>query len=280
MGLRREEHDAVVEPELDHEVMETVRLGRARGAARSADHDERGAAIVERGQRADGDVDALERLDPTDEQQQRPVFEPEAFTQPRTFAATRTEHRMVDAGWHDLDARRLRAIELRELQTFLRSRSEHQIGAVDDLVLEPSAVLGLVVETGFGLDARERVERRDERAVERVFEPVTDRARDPVVGVKNVVVVAGLAHPVEYRVGERIDQRRQVVQCHRSARSDVDVHDAKPVFDARDGWRTGIFASREHVAFDTRVRESGREGADVDVHSPTVAGTRLREREV
>ena len=45
---------------------------------------------------------------------------------------------------------------------------------------------GIVVDTGVGLDARERVERRDEREVELVLQPVRDRAREPVVRVQHV----------------------------------------------------------------------------------------------
>ena len=138
-------------------------------------------------------------------------------------------------------------------------------------------MLGFVVETRFGLDARERVERGDERTVDRVLQPVPDRPRDPVVGVQDVVVVAGAAHPVEDRIGERIDEGGQVVQRDRAVRPDVEVHDAKSVVDGRDRRGVGVFATREDVAFDTRVRESRRQRADIDVHAAAVAGTRLRE---
>jgi len=121
---------------------------------------------------------------------------------------------MIDARRHDLDARWLGAVERRELHPLLGRRRKHQVGAVDDFVLESGAVLGLVIEAGLGLDARERVERRDERAVERVLEPMTHGAGDPVIGVQHVVLVAGAAHVVEHRVGERIDERGQVVQRH------------------------------------------------------------------
>ena len=63
---------------------------------------------------------------------------------------------------------------------------EHQIGARDHFVLDARAVLGVVVDAGFGLHARERVERRDERQVELVLQPVRDRAREPVVPVQHV----------------------------------------------------------------------------------------------
>ena len=216
-------------------------------------------------------------MDPSDEQENRAVVEAEAFAQPCALAPAGAEHGVIDAGGDDLDPRRLRAVERGELQPLFGRGREHQVGALDGLVLETRALLGLVVETGFGLHARERVERRDERTVDRVLEPVTDRAGDPVVGVQDVVVVAGAAHPVEHGVGERVDEAREVVQRDRTARPDIDVHDTESVLDRRDRRGIGVFATREDIAFDTRVRESRGQGADVDVHPAAVAGSRLRE---
>ena len=74
---------------------------------------------------------------------------------------------MVDAGRHDLDAlggpRRTASRAARARRSVDASiRSAHAI----DFVLDARAVLGIVVDAGVGLDARQRVERRDERHVE------------------------------------------------------------------------------------------------------------------
>ena len=82
----------------------------------------------------------------------------------------------------------VRAVEADELLPFLVGRGEHEVGATRrSRASTRGRMVGFVVETGFGLDARERVERGDEREVELVLQPVSDRARDPVVGVQYVV---------------------------------------------------------------------------------------------
>ena len=72
---------------------------------------------------------------------------------------------MVDTGRHDLDALRDRAVERRELIALGVGGREHEIGTRDHRVLDARALVGIVVDAGVGLHARERVERRDHREV-------------------------------------------------------------------------------------------------------------------
>ena len=104
--------------------MDAGELRFAVGAARAADDHERDRRVVERGEAADREADALERLDATDEQDHAPTVEPEAV--PRRGAIAGREHRVVDAGRDDLDAIGVGVVERRELRAFVVGRREHR----------------------------------------------------------------------------------------------------------------------------------------------------------
>ena len=70
-------------------------------------------------------------------------------------------------------------------------RREDRVGAADDLGLGLDAALRLGV-AGLGLHPGEGVERRHQREVELVLEPVAGDARQPVVGVDGVGAVTAL----------------------------------------------------------------------------------------
>ena len=92
--------------------------------------------VGERGERADGDVDALERLDATDEQQHRPVAEVEVGQRGAGAGAVAgREEGVVDAGRHDLDPVGLGAVEADELRLLGQARRRDGVGAADDLGL-------------------------------------------------------------------------------------------------------------------------------------------------
>ena len=90
---------------------------------------------------------------------------------------------MVDAGRHDLDPFGYRAVVRHKLLALGLGRREHEVGAVDDVVLNARALLGVVVDARVGLYARERVEGRHHRQVAPVLQLVRHRARQPVVAV-------------------------------------------------------------------------------------------------
>ena len=184
---------------------------------------------------------------------------------------------MVDPGRHDLDALRICVIERRELHAFVVGGGEHQVRTCDDLLLDARAQFGVVFETGVRLDARERVERRDERQVQLVFELVRDGAGEPVVGVQDIDRWRS-RQQVACGVGERVDEIDEVVLRDGLARACVDVEDAEAGFDLDDVGLLGVLGSRVDVAIDTGACERGRERLDVDVHPATVARTRLGQR--
>ena len=160
----------------------------ALAAAGPADHDQRGVGPAKRGEGAHRDVEALERLDATDEEQHRTVAEREVGEgAPGPGPVAGREEGVVDAGRHDLDARRVGAVEPHELVGLGRAVGEDGVGAADDLGLGPTRRPGLGV-AGLGLHPGEGVERRHQRQVELVLEPVPGDARQPVVGVEGVDV--------------------------------------------------------------------------------------------
>src|SRR5204862_2369044 len=98
------------------------------------------------------------------------VTEPELG--PGRGLVTRREDMVIDARRHDLDARRVGAVEASELDALVDGRSEDGVGATDHLGLGPGPLLGLVL-AGFGLRAGEGVGRRHERQLALVLEGVT-----------------------------------------------------------------------------------------------------------
>ena len=134
---------------------------------------------------------------------------------------------VIDAGRHDLDAFGVGVVQAstscaRSSSVEASMRSAHTITSCSTA----RPVLGVVVETDFGFDARERVKGRDERHVERVLQPVRDRARQPVVPVQHVDRI-GLEHAFHGRVDERLDELVQRVLGHGRERTSWYVHDAE-----------------------------------------------------
>jgi hypothetical protein len=115
VGLRRDEVDALGEAELVDERHHLLDLGVAVLTAGAADDDKGRVRAVERGEGAHGDVDALERLDPPDEQQHRLGPQAEAQRTAGSHAVTRGEERVLHARRHDLDPARRVAVVPAEL---------------------------------------------------------------------------------------------------------------------------------------------------------------------
>ena len=195
----------------------------------------------------------------------------------RRGAVAGEEHAVVDARRDDLDALGVGAVVTHELILLLERRRDDEVGAAHDLGFDARPQSGVVGETDFGLHAVERVERGDQRQVELVLEPVTDRARHPVVRVEHVVVAAALEQGVR-GVGELADEIGEVAQPNRRARPRGDVQDPEAGLDDDDGRLLGMFRAGEHVDRDAGARERRAQGADVHVHPTAVAGARLCER--
>ena len=74
--------------------------------------------MVERGERAHRDVESLQRLDASDEQEHRMGRRGPSAVR-ATLAMTGREERVVDTWRRDLDPTRRRAVEAFELRSFL-----------------------------------------------------------------------------------------------------------------------------------------------------------------
>ncbi len=244
-------------------------------AARAADDHQRELRVVERGERADREVGALQPLDPPDEQQHPRRVDAEPLA--RRVAVAGKEDVVVDAGRHDFDAIERGVVQRCELRALVVRRREHQVGARDHFVLDPRAVLGVVVDAGFGLHPGERVERRDEREVELVLQPVRDRAREPVVAVQHVDRLA-LEHAGHGRVDEGLDQLGERVLRYGCARAGLDVQHAKAGLDLHDRGLGAVLGAGVDVALDAGPGQRARERPHVHVHAAAVAGTGLCER--
>ena len=165
--LRRHEPHATFEAEPGDERVQPLDLALPVGTARATDHEQPRASVAERGQGANRHVDPLERLDAPDEQQHGAAvveLERGACATPRPGR----EERVLHAGGHDLDAIGLGAVVTDELACFLGAGREDGVGAADHRGLGADAMVVVFV---VGLDARERVERRDERKLEIVLQP-------------------------------------------------------------------------------------------------------------
>ena len=123
-----------------------------------------------------------------------------------------------------------------ELRPLVGRRREHEVGARDHLVLDARAVLGVVVDAGFGLHAGQRVERRDQREVELVLQAVRDRTREPVVAVEHVdrfALAASAASTASTNgstsVGQLVlrDRRRGPASTCSDPEARLDLHDRR-----------------------------------------------------
>ncbi len=231
------------------------------------------SVVAELGERAHGDLDALERLDPTDEHQQWRIAEPEGAAGCRLVA--RGEQGVFDAGRDDLDPVGLGAVEALELAALGEAVGGDHVAAADHLGLGVDATLRFGV-AGHGLHASEGVEGGDQRQIELVLDPMTGHAREPVVGMHDVGAAAG--HDVGADlVGEALDDVGQrFLRQIGIAGGDVDHLDAR--LDVDDGGQ--IIGPAPHVDRAVRPPVSQRrdELADVDVHAPRVARSRLGQR--
>jgi hypothetical protein len=265
---------AIVEPEFVDECVGPHRLDVALGSAGSADDDEAGTRVAERGKRPDRHVGALERLDAPDEQQQRSVdVEAERTAGPRLVAGR--EERVLDAWSDDLEAALRFAVVEAELIGLLLAAHADRVGAVDDLGLGTVTPHRFGITVG-GLHPGEGVEGGHERNVELVLERVADDAAQPVVGVDHVGAFVP-SQPVEHAVAELVGDLRErfLGEVVRPCR---DVDHAVAGFDEDLVGKAVSVGAGERGGLDTRLRQGRAEFADVHVHPAAVACARLQQR--
>jgi hypothetical protein len=183
MGHGRDPADAIGHPEAGRLFPDPGQLGLALGPRRAADDDQRGVLALDAGQHVDSHPEALEGLDPADEQQHRLLPQSEGAAGPPLVA--RREEGVVHAGRHDLDAIGRGVVEDGQLALLGGAGGADHVRAPDDRGLGLGPALGLGV-TVLGLDPGEGVEGRHQGQFEAVLQLVAGQARQPVVGVDHV----------------------------------------------------------------------------------------------
>ena len=186
------------------------------------------------------------------------------------------EEGVLDGRRHDLDRAGGVAVQAAELALLLRAADADGVAAADDLRLGPVPPRRLEV-AALGLDPGQGVERRDERQVEVVLEPVADHAAQPVVAVDR-------RRRRARRAGAR--GRRAVNSSSSSASASFGRSNGPagtcttrwPGSTTTSGARPGPVGAGVRRALDAGLGERRRDLAHVDVHPAAVAGTRLEQR--
>ena len=151
---------------------------------------------------------------------------------------------MVDAGRDDVDAILGSTVEAEQLLAFLVGRGDDEIGAAHDLGLDARPEVDLVAQSDLRLHAIEGVKSGDEREVELVLQPVSDRARHPVVGVQQVVGAVGALDEIAGAAGEFGDEVGKLVAVDGYAWAGLDVQDTEAGFDHDD---VGLLRDARHA---------------------------------
>ena len=204
--LRRHHRDAIVETTIGDEIVNLGGMIVALGPARATDDQQAGPGITQPRQRLNRDIDTLQRLDATNEEQHGLITEAEGLTS--TAAGTRREEGVVDARRNDLDTARISAVMTHEFVQLDHGVRRDDVAARNDVGLGIDAILRLRV-TRLGLHAGEGVERRHHRQVELVLEPMTSHPAQPVVGVQHISRID--REMGAHTVSELVDDARQVL---------------------------------------------------------------------
>ena len=222
--------------------------------------------------RLDRQFGALERLQPSDEQQHRPGWQPDCRA--RGVSLTWREHGPVHAGCQHVNSLWRYVVQRSELARLRVSRGEHGVRAIDDTLLGLAAVARLGI-AGARLDAAQRVKGDGQRDIEAVLQHMSGQAAQPVVSVDCVDWPPSevLADPIS----KRCDDREQVVLVERWS-AGVDVGDAQPRLDFDVVRLRRIGATGVDVAIDAKMGQRGGELTHVHVQAAAVAAAWLVER--
>jgi hypothetical protein len=138
-------------------------------------------------ERVDGDVGALERLQASDEDDERIVRESEPSLGRGTVAGT--EPLEIDTRRRDEDVRWLRVVQVDQLVAFGLGRRDDAVGAGDHAVLAALAEdgLGRIAGARDVFHSRQRVEGNDMRDVPRLAQEGSRNPGEPVMRMDHVV---------------------------------------------------------------------------------------------
>ncbi len=144
---------------------------------------------MEPGEGPDRHIRSLQRLDPPDEQNDRPVrWQADGTTRATPIAGG--EEGVLDGRRHRLDHAVRVAVQTAELALLLRTADADRVTATDHVGLGAVAPLRLEV-AALGLDPGQGVERRNQRHVEAVLEAMAGDTAQPVVAVDHVDTARG-----------------------------------------------------------------------------------------
>ena len=270
---RVDEVQAVGDAEVAGEPAHALELGLSVGSARAADSHEHRVGVLELGEGGHRHVEALQRLDPADEEQHRVVAEAERTA--GTGAVAGREERVVDTGWHDLDAGGIGAVEVAELFGLGGAVREDRVATADHRRLRLDTPLGFGV-AGDRLHPSEGVEGRHEGDLETVLDVVARHPGEPVVRVDGVDRPGG-AQVLHDAPGELVDDLGEVL-LREVGRAGVDVDDPEAGFDLDDVGQLVAPPPDVHPGGHAGLGEGGDQLTHVDVHAAGVADARLGER--
>ena len=164
-------------------------------------------------------------------------------------------------------------VEPHELFGLDVATGENRVGARDERRLLEGAVVRLRLKR-VGLHALERVKGHDQGDVEFVLQPMPGQSAQPVVGVQRVRSAVALEEQGD-RVGELTHVVGQFFAIQRGRRAGQHVMDAEARFHEHGVLDEEIVATGIDVNLVSEAGKGAREFADVDVHSPAVAGPGL-----
>lgn len=235
-------------------------------------------------ERCDGShqhVGGLERLDAAHEGDDHLVGVEAEFGAGRRGVA-HGEAIEIGAGGDDVDLVRIGAIHRHQLIGLGRGVGDQSVGDVDDLLLadDPQPrLLGIPLGQERVLDCGERVRGVDQRHTPAVRGQPADLARQPVVGVDEVVVPAGVRRlGTEHARREAAELSGQIglVQTLERSGRHLAHQDAGCGVDLRG--IAGRGGPGEDLDLDPATGEAKRGLPHVHIHSAGVTGARLRQR--
>ena len=223
-------------------------------------------AIPKECEGTDRDLDALQALEPADEEQESSGTV--ADLAPCLRAVDRLEHRQVDARRDHEHAVRVRSIQVDEVAALLLGRRHQDIGLLRDLPLDADADVRLgpsALRQGAVLDEAQRV--GDVRPARRQpgAQEARDFARQPVVREEKVVRRALAAGEVCDSPGERGDLSVEGVLVQAGAGREIDH--ARKRGEALHRRFVRRLPAGEDVGGDAAIAEGGRDLVNVDIES-------------
>ena len=258
------------------QLLDLVRLGGVIVRIERAAHDEQAEIVPQlrvakeqQPERAKEDIDALDLLDASDEED-----DALALIASEHLACVhlphRTEHVQIDAARDDVQRRGICAVQIDELTDLDLTRSGHGGGLAHGTFLDRDAHVALAIDVlvhDLALDQAERVEHLDARHAPARRQRSRDLGREPVVRVDQVVTQALVAHILLDLGGELVEMLVDVHLRPVPHRTRGDVDHARVVAERLNAWVVLLAPAGEDVHGDAATPQLARQLANVHVHA-------------